>query len=88
MSITCGCACRLLHCSDRVLEIMGAMSCDWRVCCGTSRWGYETIDEVEQVVANYTAAAIPLETMWTDIDCAPSVLCTSIRKRLLLLTSR
>ncbi|KAM3431100.1 hypothetical protein MY4824_007301 [Beauveria thailandica] len=32
------------------------------------RWGYTTIDEVADVVANYSAAKIPLETMWTDID--------------------
>lgn len=32
------------------------------------RWGYATIDEVAEVVANYSAAKIPLETMWTDID--------------------
>ncbi|OAA71376.1 glycoside hydrolase family 31 protein [Cordyceps fumosorosea ARSEF 2679] len=32
------------------------------------RWGYTSIDEVAEVVANYSAANIPLETMWTDID--------------------
>ncbi|KAL1655516.1 hypothetical protein SLS61_001980 [Didymella pomorum] len=32
------------------------------------RFGYESIGEVAAVVANYSAAGIPLETMWTDID--------------------
>jgi alpha-glucosidase len=30
------------------------------------RFGYKDIDEVQQVIANYSAAGIPLETMWID----------------------
>lgn len=30
------------------------------------RFGYKDINEVQQVVANYSAAGIPLETMWID----------------------
>ncbi|KAJ5715258.1 alpha-glucosidase, partial [Penicillium malachiteum] len=32
------------------------------------RYGYQDIFEVAEVIANYSAANIPLETQWTDID--------------------
>ncbi|KAG6001202.1 hypothetical protein E4U21_004623 [Claviceps maximensis] len=32
------------------------------------RWGYRDAFNVAEVVYNYSRAAIPLETMWTDID--------------------
>ena len=32
------------------------------------RYGYKSVDEVQAVVTNYSAAGIPLDTMWGDID--------------------
>lgn len=32
------------------------------------RFGYQNYIDVAGVISNYSAAAIPLETMWTDID--------------------
>jgi alpha-glucosidase len=37
------------------------------------RFGYQSVDEVAAVVANYSAANIPLETMWTG-KCFPCLL--------------
>jgi len=36
----------------------------WHQC----RWGYNTTDALKEVVANYSAAGIPLDTQWSDID--------------------
>jgi alpha-glucosidase (family GH31 glycosyl hydrolase) len=36
----------------------------WNQC----RYGYKTLDEVKEVVANYSKYDIPLDTQWTDID--------------------
>eukprot|EP00817_Percolomonadidae_sp_ATCC50343_P002529 CAMPEP_0117418150 /NCGR_PEP_ID=MMETSP0758-20121206/1_1 /TAXON_ID=63605 /ORGANISM="Percolomonas cosmopolitus, Strain AE-1 (ATCC 50343)" /LENGTH=835 /DNA_ID=CAMNT_0005198505 /DNA_START=128 /DNA_END=2636 /DNA_ORIENTATION=- len=40
----------------------------WALAFHNCRYGYKDIDEVQKVVANYRTAAIPLETMWNDID--------------------
>lgn len=37
--------------------------------CGTvCRFGYQSLEQVQQVVAAYAAAGLPLESIWTDID--------------------
>jgi alpha-glucosidase (family GH31 glycosyl hydrolase) len=40
----------------------------WSLGFHNSRWGYESLSHVEEVVHNYSVAGIPLETQWVDID--------------------
>ncbi|KAK9814514.1 hypothetical protein WJX72_007179 [[Myrmecia] bisecta] len=40
----------------------------WSLGFHQSKWGYKSVEELQQVVANYSAAAIPLDTIWSDID--------------------
>ncbi|KAG8822520.1 hypothetical protein FRC17_009558, partial [Serendipita sp. 399] len=40
----------------------------WSLGLHQCRWGYKDIGEVGEVITNYSAAGIPLETMWIDID--------------------
>jgi len=40
----------------------------WALGFHQCRWGYKSLEETMEVVKQYEAAGIPLETMWNDID--------------------
>ncbi|KAK4131303.1 glycoside hydrolase family 31 protein [Trichocladium antarcticum] len=56
--------------SKQYAEVVGfpAMQQYWTLGFHQCKYGWPTIDHVAQVVANYSAAGIPLETVWGDID--------------------
>lgn len=45
-----------------------AMQQYWTFGFHQSHWGYSSISDLQDVIANYSAAGIPLETIWNDID--------------------
>ncbi|KAK3686754.1 hypothetical protein LTR37_019504 [Vermiconidia calcicola] len=45
-----------------------AMQQFWTLGFHQSKWGWSSIDDLREVVANYSAANIPLESIWNDID--------------------
>ena len=61
-------------------EVSGksAMMPYWAFGLHNCRFGYKSAQELGEVVANYSHANIPLETMWTDIvgiSCQPRSAC-------------
>ncbi|KAK9824327.1 hypothetical protein WJX72_009486 [[Myrmecia] bisecta] len=58
------------HVMDQMTRVVGkpAMPPAWSLGFHQCKYGYTGLEEVRQVVANYSAAHIPLEAIWTDID--------------------
>lgn len=51
-------------------EVIGrpALPPYWSLGLHQSRWGYPNLEALQSVVANYSAAGLPLEVIWSDID--------------------
>jgi alpha-glucosidase (family GH31 glycosyl hydrolase) len=60
------------------LDIFPAMVPRWSLGFHNCRWGYESVQEVAEVVANYSKASLPLEVQWLDIDLLERYLVFSI----------
>ncbi|KAK9835041.1 hypothetical protein WJX81_006384 [Elliptochloris bilobata] len=40
----------------------------WSLGFHQSKWGYSSVEELQEVSVNYSAAGLPLEVLWSDID--------------------
>ena len=56
--------------AQQYAEVVGlpAMMPYWGLGYHNCRYGYQDAYDVAEVIHNYSVAAIPLETMWIDID--------------------
>ena len=46
-----------------------AMHQYWTLGFHQCRWGYRDVNDLESVIRGYRDSNVPLETIWTDIDC-------------------
>ena len=55
---------------DKLSVFMGrsAVPPFWSLGFHQSRWGYHNVSMLENVIQNYEANGIPLDTIWSDID--------------------
>jgi alpha-glucosidase (family GH31 glycosyl hydrolase) len=55
---------------QQYLEVVGlpALPPYWSLGFHNCRWGYPNTEYIREVVRNYSAASIPMETQWADID--------------------
>jgi alpha-glucosidase len=40
----------------------------WSLGFHQSRWGYDSVDTLNDVLSNYSQYGLPLDTIWSDID--------------------
>lgn len=65
----CCCVCQTASkqaVSSRHAQCVAAVDLIW-VC----RWGWKDVESLDEVVQNYTAAGLPLEVVWSDIEYMP-----------------
>ena len=40
----------------------------WSLGFHQSKWGYDSVDYLNEVISNYKSYGLPLDTIWSDID--------------------
>jgi alpha-glucosidase (family GH31 glycosyl hydrolase) len=56
---------------DQLTAVVGrpALPPHWALGWHQCKYGYRSVWELEGVAANYSAAGLPLEAIWTDVSC-------------------